>query len=88
MGRGKADGKDELDQQPCHRRQRAGDPVGRRHHLQGASGKAEQIIASVGGNLLLESLQDSSKYDSKNKSAGFGLTLCIPPCAREVRRFR
>ena len=50
--------------------------------FKGASGKAEQIIASVGGNLLLESLQDSSKYDSKNKSAGFGLTLCIPPyCA-------
>ncbi|QVQ29651.1 hemagglutinin repeat-containing protein [Achromobacter deleyi] len=50
--------------------------------LKGATGKAEQIIASVGGNLLLESLQDSSKYDSKNKSAGFGLVLCIPPyCA-------
>jgi filamentous hemagglutinin len=39
--------------------------------LKGAAAKADQIIASVGGNLLLESLQDSSKYDSKNKSAGF-----------------
>lgn len=29
----------ELDQQPCHRRQRAGDPVGRRHHLQGRVGQ-------------------------------------------------
>ena len=47
--------------------------------LKGAAAKADQIIASVGGNLLLESLQDSSKYESKNKSAGFGLTLCIPP---------
>jgi filamentous hemagglutinin len=47
--------------------------------LKGAAGRADQIIASVGGNLLLESLQDSSKYDSKNKSAGFGLSLCIPP---------
>ncbi|KRA02378.1 MAG: hemagglutinin repeat-containing protein [Achromobacter sp.] len=37
--------------------------------LKGASGKSDPIIASVGGNLLLESLQDSSKYDSKNKSA-------------------
>jgi filamentous hemagglutinin len=46
--------------------------------LKGASGKAEQIIASVGGNLLLESLQGTSKYDSKNKSAGFGVSLCIP----------
>ncbi|NGT18779.1 hemagglutinin repeat-containing protein, partial [Achromobacter insolitus] len=41
--------------------------------LKGATGEAERIIASVGGNLLLESLQDSSKYDSKNQSAGFGL---------------
>ncbi|MNX32943.1 Adenosine monophosphate-protein transferase and cysteine protease IbpA precursor [compost metagenome] len=50
--------------------------------LKGAAGRAEQILASVGGNLLLESLQDSSKYDSKNKSAGFGVVLCIPPyCA-------
>ncbi len=50
--------------------------------LKGATGEADRIIASVGGNLLLESLQDSSKYDSKNKSAGFGLSLCIPPfCA-------
>ncbi|MFJ3464525.1 hemagglutinin repeat-containing protein [Achromobacter spanius] len=45
----------------------------------GAAAKADQIIASVGGNLLLESLQDTSKYDSKNKSAGFGISLCIPP---------
>jgi len=53
--------------------------------LKGASGKADQIIASVGGNLLLESLQDSSKYDSKNKRAGFGLALCIPPyCAGSI----
>ncbi|WP_241068508.1 hemagglutinin repeat-containing protein [Achromobacter insuavis] len=50
--------------------------------LVGASGKAEQIIASVGGNLLLESLQDSSTYKSKQSSAGIGLSLCIPPfCA-------
>ncbi|HEY9250700.1 MAG TPA: hemagglutinin repeat-containing protein, partial [Rariglobus sp.] len=47
--------------------------------LKGATGRAEQIIASVGGNLLLESLQDTSKYDSKNKSAGFGVSLCVPP---------
>ncbi|MFF7395108.1 hemagglutinin repeat-containing protein [Achromobacter sp. NPDC008082] len=45
--------------------------------LKGAGGSADQIIASVGGNLLLESLRDSSQYNSKIKSAGFGLTLCI-----------
>ena len=45
--------------------------------FKGASGKAEQIIASVGGNLLLESLQDTSKYDAKNQSAGFGASICL-----------
>lgn len=47
--------------------------------LKGASGKAEQILASVGGNLLLESLQDTSTYTSKQTSAGVNITLCIPP---------
>ncbi len=47
--------------------------------LRGASGKAEQILASVGGNLLLESLQDTSTYTSKQTSAGVNITLCIPP---------
>ncbi|MDH0685178.1 hemagglutinin repeat-containing protein [Achromobacter animicus] len=83
VGRGNANGKDEswtntnVTAGKVLAIQSGGDTT-----LKGASGKADQIIASVGGNLLLESLQDSSKYDSKNKSAGFGLTLCIPPyCA-------
>ncbi|MBR8656524.1 hemagglutinin repeat-containing protein, partial [Achromobacter sp. Marseille-Q0513] len=45
--------------------------------FKGASGKAEQIIASVGSNLLLESLQDTSKYDAKNQSAGIGASICL-----------
>ncbi|MGW9064026.1 hemagglutinin repeat-containing protein [Achromobacter animicus] len=83
VGRGNANGKDEswtntnVTAGKVLAIQSGGDTT-----LKGASGKADQIIASVGGNLLLESLQGSSKYDSKNKSAGFGLTLCIPPyCA-------
>ncbi|MCP1402818.1 hemagglutinin repeat-containing protein [Achromobacter insolitus] len=55
--------------------------------LKGATGEAERIIASVGGNLLLESLQDRSKYDSKNQSAGFGLSLCIPPYCQGASSF-
>ena len=47
--------------------------------LRGASGKAEQVLASVGGNLLLESLQDTSTYTSRQTSAGINATLCIPP---------
>ncbi|WP_313701073.1 hemagglutinin repeat-containing protein [Achromobacter sp.] len=83
VGRGNANGKDEswtntnVTAGNVLAIQSGGDTT-----LKGAAAKADQIIASVGGNLLLESLQDSSKYDSKNKSAGFGLTLCIPPyCA-------
>ena len=47
--------------------------------LRGASGKAEQILASVGGNLLLESLQDTSTYTSKQTSGGVNLSVCVPP---------
>jgi filamentous hemagglutinin len=80
VGRGNANGRDEswtnsnITAGNVLAMQSGGDTT-----LKGAAGRADQIIASVGGNLLLESLQDSSKYDSKNKSAGFGLSLCIPP---------
>lgn len=80
VGRGNANGKDEswtntnVTASNVVAIQSGGDTT-----LKGAAAKADQIIASVGGNLLLESLQDSSKYDSKNKSAGFGISLCIPP---------
>ncbi|WP_226846267.1 hemagglutinin repeat-containing protein [Achromobacter sp. 77] len=80
VGRGNANGKDEswtntnVTAGNVLAIQSGGDTT-----LKGAAAKADQIIASVGGNLLLERLQDSSKYDSKNKSAGFGISLCIPP---------
>ncbi|VFR84806.1 hemagglutinin-like secreted protein [plant metagenome] len=47
--------------------------------LRGAVGQADQILASVGGNLLLESLQDTSTYQSKQKNAGFNASVC-PSC--------
>ncbi|MGH8815605.1 MAG: hemagglutinin repeat-containing protein [Achromobacter pestifer] len=80
VGRGNANGRDEswtnsnITAGNVLAMQSGGDTT-----LKGAAGRADQIIASAGGNLLLESLQDSSKYDSKNKNAGFGLSLCIPP---------
>lgn len=80
VGRGEANGRDEswtnsnVTAGNVLAMQSGGDTT-----FKGAAGRAEQIIASVGGNLLLESLQDSSKYDSKNKSVGFGLSLRIPP---------
>ncbi|MEO8627542.1 MAG: hemagglutinin repeat-containing protein [Betaproteobacteria bacterium] len=47
--------------------------------LRGAVASAKQVIANVGGNLNLESLQDTSTYTSKEVSAGFSVSLCIPP---------
>ncbi|WP_158658300.1 hemagglutinin repeat-containing protein [Achromobacter sp. AONIH1] len=76
--RGKADGKDES---WTNSHVVAGNTLafqsGGDTTLKGASGKADQIIASVGGNLLLESLQDTSKYNSKNQSAGIGASICL-----------
>ncbi|MGE4438956.1 hemagglutinin repeat-containing protein, partial [Achromobacter sp.] len=80
LGRGKAQGEDES---WTHSRVTAGNVLaiqsGGGTTLKGATGQARQVIASVGGDLLLESLQDSSQYASSNKSAGFGVSLCIPP---------
>ena len=47
--------------------------------LRGAVGQADQILASVGGNLLLESLQDTSTYQSKQSNSGFNASVC-PSC--------
>ncbi|WP_175199520.1 hemagglutinin repeat-containing protein, partial [Achromobacter insolitus] len=88
LGRGKTNGKDEswtnslITAGNVLAIQSGGDTT-----LKGATGEAERIIASVGGNLLLESLQDSSKYDTKNQSAGFGLSLCIPPYCQGASSF-
>ncbi|HWZ48189.1 MAG TPA: hemagglutinin repeat-containing protein [Herbaspirillum sp.] len=48
-------------------------------NLIGAVVTAPQVVASVGGNLNIQSLQDTSTYDSKQTSAGIGVSLCIPP---------
>ena len=45
--------------------------------LRGAVGQADQILASVGGNLLLESLQDTSTYQSKQSNSGFSGSVCV-----------
>ena len=47
-------------------------------HLIGAVAQGKQVTADIGGNLTIQSLQDTSRYDSKNQSAsgsgtfGFG----------------
>src|SRR5690554_4689105 len=81
--RGKSDGSDSL---WSNTQVEAGRQVhlesGADTRLQGAVVKGEQVSAEVGGNLLLESLQDTSTYQSKQSSSSAGVSLCIPPfCA-------
>lgn len=47
--------------------------------LKGAVASGQQVTANIGGNLTIESLQDTSKYDSKQQSLGGSISLCVPP---------
>jgi len=47
--------------------------------LKGATIQANRVTADVGGNLSIESLQDTSIGRSRQSSSGFNLNLCIPP---------
>ncbi|MCG6578112.1 filamentous hemagglutinin N-terminal domain-containing protein [Pseudomonas sp. AF32] len=48
-------------------------------NLKGAVASGKQVLADVGGDLNIESLQDTNTYDVDEKSLGFGISLCIPP---------
>lgn len=77
-GRGRADGKDtnwtyaDVTAGNVLALQSGGDTS-----LIGAIGSADQIIASVGKNLRIETLQDTSTYDAKQQSAGLQANICI-----------
>jgi len=45
--------------------------------LTGAVASGKQVIAKVGGNLNIESQQDTSTYQSEQKNAGFALAIPI-----------
>jgi filamentous hemagglutinin len=47
--------------------------------LKGGVIAADSVQAHVGGDLNIESLQDSSTFNSKQTSSGFNMSLCIPP---------
>ncbi|PIB62983.1 hemagglutinin repeat-containing protein [Pseudomonas sp. 2822-17] len=50
--------------------------------LRGAVVSGETVKADVGGNLNVESLQDTSTFASEQKSMSAGISICIPPvCA-------
>ncbi|MGZ5198716.1 MAG: two-partner secretion domain-containing protein [Telluria sp.] len=46
-------------------------------NLKGAVATANQVIAEVKGNLNIESLQDTAKFDSKNQSVGVNATMGV-----------
>jgi hypothetical protein len=48
-------------------------------NLIGAQAAGKTVKMDVGGQLNVQSLQDSSNYESKQTTGGFGLSLCIPP---------
>jgi len=52
---------------------------GRDTTLAGAQVRAQSIKADIGGNLTITSRQDSETQKSKQGSAGFGGSICIPP---------
>lgn len=45
--------------------------------LSGASIAADKVRADVGGNLVIESLQDSSRYNESSRTSGFGISIPI-----------
>ncbi|SFS29031.1 hemagglutinin repeat-containing protein [Pseudomonas sp. NFACC42-2] len=47
--------------------------------LIGAQVRADRIDANIGGNLNILSRQDTETSKSKQNSAGFGASICIPP---------
>jgi filamentous hemagglutinin len=48
-------------------------------NLIGAVADAQQVVANVGGDLNIASLQDVSHYDSKQVSGGVSISVCVPP---------
>ncbi len=75
-GRGKADGTDLVH---TNTHVTAGETLtlqsGGDTTLKGAVARGERVVADIGGDLLIESLQDTSRYESKQKSLGGSLSI-------------
>ena len=51
-------------------------------NLKGAVVSGKHVVADIGGNLNVESLQNTDHFDSKQQSAGVSVSVCVPPiCA-------
>nr|WP_269507234.1 hemagglutinin repeat-containing protein [Burkholderia sp. IMCC1007] len=53
-------------------------------NLKGAIASGKQVVADVGGNRNIESLQDKDHYGSKQQNAGVSVRVCPPPCVSSV----
>ncbi|WP_293779683.1 hemagglutinin repeat-containing protein [uncultured Oxalicibacterium sp.] len=75
-GRGNADGKDVT---WTNTHVNAGNQLalvsGKDANLIGAVASGKQVTADVGGDLNIQSLQDTSEYDSKQKNVGGSITI-------------
>lgn len=47
--------------------------------VRGAQLYGQHIVADIGGDLLLESLQDAADYNARQRGSGFALSVCLPP---------
>ncbi|SFW90445.1 adhesin HecA family 20-residue repeat-containing protein, partial [Pseudomonas sp. NFACC09-4] len=55
---------------------------GKDTNIKGAVVSADQVKVKVGGDLNIESLQDTSTFTSKQMAANIGVNICVPPiCA-------
>ncbi len=79
-GMGKSDGRDVTQ---TNTQLKAGNKAtldsGSDTNLKGAVVTANQVQANVGGDLNLSSVQDTSKFSSKQIDASVGVSICIPP---------
>ncbi|MFT3759169.1 hemagglutinin repeat-containing protein [Thauera sp.] len=47
--------------------------------IRGALAQGERVVPDIGGHLDIESLQDTSTYDSRQRNAGFSISVPIGP---------
>ncbi|MFB9246262.1 hemagglutinin repeat-containing protein [Massilia antarctica] len=47
--------------------------------LAGAQVKGDKVVANIGGDLNIASLQDTDNYTSREKSSGGSVSICVPP---------
>jgi filamentous hemagglutinin len=48
-------------------------------NIKGGVVSAANVVGNIGGDLNIQSLQDKAVYDSKQKSASVGISVCLPP---------